>query len=56
MKMHFIAAVGFLLLLSQANAQEEPELKSQKEKLSYIIGMDIGNDLRKQSVDIDTSG
>ncbi len=28
-------------------------LKNQKEKLSYIIGMDIGKNLRTQSIDID---
>ncbi len=47
--------IGVLFWVGQVNAQEKPELKNQKEKLSYIIGMDIGNDLKKQSVDIDTS-
>ena len=37
-------------LSSQIGAQE---LKSQKEKLSYIVGMDIGKNLRTQLIDVD---
>jgi FKBP-type peptidyl-prolyl cis-trans isomerase FklB len=55
MKVYFFAVVGFLFLVGQVNAQEKLELKSQKDKLSYIIGMDIGNDVRRQAVDVDTS-
>jgi hypothetical protein len=43
----------FLFLVSQVNAQEKLTLKNQKEKVSYIIGMDIGTNLKKQSMDID---
>jgi FKBP-type peptidyl-prolyl cis-trans isomerase FklB len=39
--------------VSLVNAQETPVLKNQKDKMSYIIGMDIGNNLKKQSIDID---
>lgn len=35
------------------SAQEKPALKNQKEKISYIIGVDIGNNLKRQSIDID---
>ena len=34
-------------------AQESPALKSQKEKVSYSIGMDIGANLKKQPIEID---
>ncbi len=45
--------LGVLFLASLVNAQEKSVLKNQKEKVSYIIGMDIGNNLKKQSVDAD---
>jgi len=48
-----IAVLGVLFLVSHVNAQEKPALKNQKEKVSYIIGMDIGGNLKKQSVDVD---
>ena len=35
--------------------QESSPFKSQKEKASYALGMNIGNSLRAQSVDIDPS-
>jgi FKBP-type peptidyl-prolyl cis-trans isomerase FklB len=53
MKLKLIALFGFLFLVNQANAQDTLVLKSQKDKVSYIIGMDIGNNLKKQSIDID---
>ena len=53
MKLKLIVILGFLFLVSQAHAQETPVLKNQKDKVSYIIGMDIGNNLKKQSIDVD---
>lgn len=53
MKLRMIVILGVLFLASLVNAQEKPVLKNQKEKVSYIIGMDIGNNLKKQSVDAD---
>jgi len=53
MKLRMIAVLGVLFLVSHVNAQEKPALKNQKEKVSYIIGMDIGGNLKKQSVDVD---
>jgi FKBP-type peptidyl-prolyl cis-trans isomerase FklB len=38
--------------VSQVSAQENLVLKNQKDKVSYIIGMNIGNDLKRQSIDI----
>ncbi|MBM4279062.1 MAG: FKBP-type peptidyl-prolyl cis-trans isomerase, partial [Deltaproteobacteria bacterium] len=52
MRCHWIVVWGLLLLVSQANAQANLALKDQKDKVSYIIGMDIGTNLKKQSVDI----
>jgi FKBP-type peptidyl-prolyl cis-trans isomerase FklB len=53
MKLRLIVILGFLFLVSQAHAQETLLLKNQKDKVSYIIGMDIGNNLKKQSIDVD---
>jgi FKBP-type peptidyl-prolyl cis-trans isomerase FklB len=53
MKLQMVIAFSVLFLVSVVNAQETPVLKNQKDKMSYIIGMDIGNNLKKQSIDID---
>jgi FKBP-type peptidyl-prolyl cis-trans isomerase FklB len=54
MKLRWIIALaGGVLLVSQLNAQQTPTLKSQKEKVSYMTGVDIGRNLRMQSADID---
>jgi FKBP-type peptidyl-prolyl cis-trans isomerase FklB len=53
MKFRWIAVVGIIFLASQVSAQQSQTLKSEKEKISYIIGMDIGSNFKKQSVDID---
>lgn len=53
MKFSWIAVVGIIFLASQVSAQESQTLKSQKEKISYMIGMDIGGNFKRQSVDID---
>ena len=36
-------------------AQNTTELKSPKDKISYALGMDLGNQFKKQSVDIDAN-
>jgi FKBP-type peptidyl-prolyl cis-trans isomerase FklB len=48
-----IAAALFVLMAGSAGAQDVPALKDQKEKISYIIGMDIGTNFKRQSIDID---
>jgi FKBP-type peptidyl-prolyl cis-trans isomerase FklB len=57
MKFQIVAVLSVLLLVSLVNAQENPVLKNQKEKVSYSIGLNIGRnvggDLKKQSIDID---
>jgi FKBP-type peptidyl-prolyl cis-trans isomerase FklB len=45
--------IGIALLTGQAFAEEKPALKSEKEKVSYIIGVNIGRNLKAQSVDVD---
>jgi FKBP-type peptidyl-prolyl cis-trans isomerase FklB len=53
MKSRMIIILAFLFLVSQVNAQDNLVLKNQKDKMSYIIGMDIGNNLKKQSIDVE---
>ena len=48
-----IAVALFVLMVGSAGAQDTPTLKDQKEKISYIIGMDIGTNFKRQSIDID---
>src|SRR3989304_3738892 len=40
-------------LAGAAFAADAPELKSDKEKISYSIGMDIGGNLKRGSVEVD---
>ena len=53
MKHQWIAILGILFLAFQVSAEENLVLKNQKDKVSYIIGMEIGKTFKKQSIDID---
>lgn len=53
MKLGVIAAIGVILFAGQAGAQEDQALKTEKEKISYILGVDIGTNMKKHSVDVD---
>jgi hypothetical protein len=46
--------VGIALLAGGAVAEEASALKDEKAKRSYALGMAFGNQLRTQSVDVDT--
>jgi len=48
-----VILVGVLLAAGVAAAQEAPALQTQKEKISYALGLDLGNQLRKQAIDVD---
>lgn len=52
MKYHWMVIIGVLFLVSQAEGQGAIALKDQKDKMSYIIGIDIGTNLKRQSVEI----
>lgn len=54
MRSVWIAVLGILIITVSAWAEEKTTLKDQKEKVSYIIGLDIGTNLKRQSVEIDT--
>ncbi len=53
MKLKLIVVLGVLFFVSQVSAEEKLVLKSQKEKVSYIIGMNIGSNFKRQLIDID---
>jgi len=53
MKFRMVAVAGIVLLACPANAGENLALKTQKDKISYIIGMDLGKNFQKQAIDID---
>ena len=52
MKLRLMAVLGIVLLACQVNAGENLVLKDQKDKVSYSMGMNIGNNLKKQSIDV----
>jgi FKBP-type peptidyl-prolyl cis-trans isomerase len=55
MKARLIAVLAAGLFLSAviSYAADEVTLKTPKDKLSYIIGVQVGNDLKSQSIDVD---
>ena len=52
-KLHGIIVLGTCLLVTQANAGKAPVLKSDKDRLSYGIGVNIGKNFKTDEVDID---
>jgi FKBP-type peptidyl-prolyl cis-trans isomerase FklB len=53
MKIWLMLFAGLVFAAGQVMAEGEAELKTQKDKVSYAIGMDIGNSLKKNSVEVD---
>jgi FKBP-type peptidyl-prolyl cis-trans isomerase len=53
MKSAFAVFTGVILLAGQAFGADEQLLKSQKDKISYTIGVSSGNNLKQQSIDVD---
>ena len=53
MKLRWMVVLGMVFLAGPLNAQESQVLKSEKEKVSYSMGMEIANNLKKQSFDLD---
>ena len=52
MKFKWVAVLGVLLAVSLANAEENLVLKDQRDKISYTVGVDIGNSLKKLPVEV----
>jgi FKBP-type peptidyl-prolyl cis-trans isomerase FklB len=53
MRLQPIAVLAILFMASQVSAEENLVLRSQKDRVSYVIGTEIGKNFKKQSVDID---
>jgi len=53
MKSAFTVFVGLALLTPCSLARQKTALKSQKDKVSYSIGLDIGKSLKRQSIDVE---
>ncbi|MBI1807432.1 MAG: FKBP-type peptidyl-prolyl cis-trans isomerase [Ignavibacteria bacterium] len=53
MKYVWTAVLCLGLIACQGNTQDKAQLKTQKDSVSYSIGMDIGRSLKKQLVDVD---
>ena len=53
MKFRGVMIIGMMLVASTALAAGVTELKSKKDKASYAIGMDMGNSLKRNEIDVD---
>jgi FKBP-type peptidyl-prolyl cis-trans isomerase FklB len=53
MKVRGVMIFGMMLMASTALAAGTTELKTQKDKVSYAIGMDMGNSLKRNNVEVD---
>jgi FKBP-type peptidyl-prolyl cis-trans isomerase FklB len=53
MKLRVFGIMGTILMLSQAGTAESATLKSQKDKLSYSMGTNMGRNLKQMALDID---
>ncbi len=52
MKYFGLVIIGLLLFSSQTVGQTAVPLKDQKDRISYVIGIDIGTNLKRQSIEI----
>ena len=55
MRLKWIATLGFLLLAAQGIAQEKPVLKTEKDRMSYAIGVDMGRNLKWAKVELEVN-
>jgi FKBP-type peptidyl-prolyl cis-trans isomerase FklB len=53
MKSQLIVVACVMLLTSHAMAGEKMELKTQKDRLGYAIGLNLGKNLKKNAADVD---
>lgn len=53
MKSAFAVYTAIILLAGQAFGADDQPLKSQKDRVSYAIGVASGNSLKRQSIDVD---
>lgn len=53
MVLRIFTVVLAVLFATGARAEDKPELKTQGDKVSYSIGLSIGSNLKRQSIDVD---
>jgi UDP-GlcNAc:undecaprenyl-phosphate/decaprenyl-phosphate GlcNAc-1-phosphate transferase len=53
MMLKWMAVLGVVILAAQVTAEETPVLKTQKDKVSYGIGVDLIRNIRQQGIEID---
>ncbi len=53
MRLGWVVVVAGMLFFAVHAAAAEQALKSEKEKLSYAIGVDLANSFKRQSIDVD---
>ncbi len=53
MKLPLVVALCAVFVASQANAAEKIQLTTEKDKLSYTKGVNMGNNFKRQSVEVD---
>lgn len=55
MKVVLCACISMILMACQGNTQEKVQLKTQADSISYSIGLDIGKNLKHQSVEVEAA-
>ncbi len=53
MKLQYIIILALVAVGCQDNSHKKVDLKNPKEKMSYGVGVSIGNNIKGQSVDVD---
>ncbi len=53
MRQIWVAILGIGLFVCGASAQDQPALKTQKDKISYAIGLEMGKGVKDQGFDVD---
>jgi FKBP-type peptidyl-prolyl cis-trans isomerase len=53
MTLRWVMVFGVLLLMTQVNAGERPALKTQKDMVSYGIGVDVARNFMRLGIEID---
>lgn len=52
MKVVMCACISVMLMACQGNTQEKVQLTTQSDSISYAIGIDIGKNLKRQSIEV----
>lgn len=53
MKSFLVLVLSMIFFVSAVSAEDKKVLQSQKDRISYSIGVNVGNNLKMQSIDVD---